>query len=137
MNKRMPTQTRANEKIFHVNVCSTDERNSKSVHKINHNLYVSFMYNSKSKSVYELVISVNKSEVKDKKDEEPAVTDIEVIKALGYYKLFECGKYLFNKLATTYKHACMASVKENYWSEFHHVITNYNGHNDTPLSNVN
>ena len=43
-------------------------------------------------------ISVNASEVKDTKDEEPAVTYIEAIKAPGYLKLFECGKELFNNL---------------------------------------
>ena len=30
----------------------------------------------------------------------------------------------------------MASVKENYWLDFHHNITNYNDWNDRPLSNM-
>ena len=40
-------------------------------------------------------ISVNTSKVKYITDEETAVTDIEVIKAPGYFKLFECGKQFF------------------------------------------
>ena len=35
-----------------------------------------------------------------------------------------------------YEHMCMASAKEKYWSELHHIITNWNDWNDTTLSNV-
>ena len=48
---------------------------------------------------------MNKTKVKDTKYEEPLVTDnskIEVIKALGYFKLFECGKKFFNNLDAAY-----------------------------------
>ena len=61
-------------------------------------------------------ISVNTSEVKYIKDEEPVVMDIEVIKASGSFKVFQCGKQLFNNLDTMYKRACMASSKGKYWS---------------------
>ena len=30
----------------------------------------------------------------------------------------------------------MSSTRDNYWSEFHHIIINYNGRNDTLLSNL-
>ena len=46
-------------------------------------------------------ISVNMNKVKDTKDEEPPVRDnsnIEVIKAPGYFKPFECGKTFFKNL---------------------------------------
>ena len=42
----------------------------------------------KSKSVHEMYISVDTRKLKDKKDEEPLVTDISLIKAPGYSKLF-------------------------------------------------
>ena len=82
-------------------------------------------------------MSVNTSKVKDTKDEEPAVTDIEVIKAPGYFKLFKCGKQFFSNPGMAYERVFMVSAKENYWLEFHHIITNYNDWNDTPLSNAN
>ena len=81
-------------------------------------------------------ISVNTGELKDKKDEEPAVTDIEAIKSPGYFKLFACSKYLFNNLETMYKRVCTESAKEKYWSKFHQIITNYNDWNYTPLCNL-
>ena len=37
---------------------------------------------------------------------------IKVINALGYFKLFECGKKLFNNLGVTYKRACTESEKK-------------------------
>ena len=47
--------------------------------------------------------SVNTSKVKDTQDEEPAVTDIEVIKAPGCFKLLKSGKEFFNNLDATYE----------------------------------
>ena len=63
------------------------------------------------------VDEVNTSKVKYTKYEEPSVTDnsiIEVIKAPGYFKLFECGKKFFDNLDTTYKCACISNAKGNY-----------------------
>ena len=63
-------------------------------------------------------ISVNTNKVKDKKDEKPSVTDnpnIEVIKAPGDFKLFECSKMLFKNMDAVYKCACMENAKEKYW----------------------
>ena len=62
--------TGANKRV-NFNTCSMDEIESKIVH--------------------EMDISVNMNKVKDTKDEETSVTDnskIEVIKAMGYFKLF-------------------------------------------------
>ena len=73
-------------KIINGNACSTDEIESKSVH--------------------EMDISVNTNKAKYTKDEEPPVTDnynIEVIKAPGYFKIFECRKMFFNNLDSTYE----------------------------------
>ena len=50
-------------------------------------------------------ISANTSKVKYKNDEEPLVTDIFLIKAPGYFKLFECGKEFFNN-RTQHMNAC-------------------------------
>ena len=78
--------------------------------------------------------------LKDKNDEEPLVTNnyiIEVIKAPGYFKLFNCGKTFFNNLDKMYECACMVNAKVKYWGEMYDTITNYNDHNYTPLSNVN
>ena len=61
-------------------------------------------------------ISVNISEVKYKKYEEPFVTGIFLIKAPDYFKLFECGKEFFNNLDATYERAGIANVKDNYWT---------------------
>ena len=36
----------------------------------------------------------------------------------------------------TYERTCMAIANKKYWSEFHHIINNYNDNNDTPLSIV-
>ena len=95
------------------------------------------MRDSKSKSVRKIDISVNAREVKDTKDEEPEVMDIEFIKAPGCFKLFYCGKKLFNKLYVMYKCAWMEIANKNYWSEFQHIITNYNDLNETQWFNVN
>ena len=59
---------------------------------------------------------MNTSKVKDTKYEEPSVTDhleIEVIKALIYFKLFECGKKLFKNLNTTYERVFVENAKES------------------------
>ena len=55
--------------------------------------------------VNKMDISVNISKVKDTKDEEPEVTDIELFKVTGCFKLFKCGKEFFNKVDVTYKRA--------------------------------
>ena len=103
---------------------------------MNPNLHVYSTYKIELKIIHELDIGVNTSKVKYKQDEEPLVTYIESIKVPGYFEIFECGKQLFINLDVTYEGAFMASAKENCWSEFHHIITNYNGQNDTPLSNI-
>ena len=86
----------ADETLSHV--CSTDERESKSVIV---NEY--YLEKSESKSVH---IRVNTSEVKDAmnetKDEEPSVTDNSVINVPIYFKIFECGKKFLNNLDATY-----------------------------------
>ena len=51
-----------------------------------------------------MYIRVYTSEVKDTKDEEPAVTDIEVIKLPGYFNFFEYGKEFLNNLDLTHEH---------------------------------
>ena len=48
-------------------------------------------------------ISVDTRKVTYRKDEERSVTDILLIKALGYFKLFDCDKQFFNNLDGTYE----------------------------------
>ena len=60
--------------------------------------------------------SVNTSEVKYSKDEGPLVSDISLIKAPRYFKIFECGKDLFKNLDATYECACMENAKDKYWT---------------------
>ena len=78
--------------------------------------------------------------MKQIKYEELLVTDnfnIEVIKALGHFKLFECIKMFFNNMDTHFERACVANVKEKYQSEIYDTITNYNDRNHIPLSSAN
>ena len=69
-------------------------------------------------------ISVNTRKVKYKRDEEPLVMDILLIKAPGYFKLFECGKQFFNNMDATYERVCMAYQKGKYWMEMYDTIPN-------------
>ena len=55
---------------------------------------------------------------------------------MDYFILFKRGKEFFNNLYVAYKCMCMATVKENCWSELNHIITYYNDWNDTQWSNV-
>ena len=63
------------------------------------------MEETESKCVNEMDISVNTSEVKDTNYEEHVVTDIEVIKATVYFRLFDSGKELCNNLYVMYERA--------------------------------
>ena len=65
---------------------------------MNLNSHVYSMDKSESKSIHDMDISVNTSEVKYAKDGEPAVMDIGVIKVPGYFKLFNFHKEFFNNL---------------------------------------
>ena len=64
----------------------------KTVHKNNPNLHLCSKDESESKIIHKINICVNTRKVQDTRYEEPGVTDIEVIKVLGYFKLFNCGK---------------------------------------------
>ena len=83
-DKRINTEN-IKSKSGHDNFWFTQERELKSVHKINPNLRVCSADKGKPKRIHKMDIIVNTSKLKDKKDEEPAVTDIEVIKAPGYF----------------------------------------------------
>ena len=60
---------------------------------------------------------VNTLKVKNTRDEEPSVMENSDIKALGYFKLFECGKTFFKNMHATYGCACMENTKENHWEK--------------------
>ena len=78
---------------------------------------------------------MNMSKVKDTKYEEPSVSYILLIKTLGHFKLFQCGKEFFNNLETACEHACTKNSKDNDWAEIYDTTKNYNDRNHTPLSN--
>ena len=59
-------------------------------------------------------ISVNTRKVKYTEDK-PLVTDKSVIKAMGSFKIFECGEEFFKNMdAATYERVCMVSALEKY-----------------------
>ena len=68
-------------------------------------------------------ICVTTSKVNDTKDEEPLVTDFPLMKALGYFKLFQCSKQLFKNLDAMYERAGMANSKDKYGTEMYDTIT--------------
>ena len=74
------------------------------------------------KRIKTVCISVNTSEVKYEKnetnDEGPSVTDSSVINDPRYFRLFEFGKNILNKIDSTCEQACMANLKGNYETEF-------------------
>ena len=82
-----------------------------------------FTDKSESKSIDEMYISVNTSKVKDTKDKEPSVMDIQLINALGHFKLFKCRQEFLNNLDANYEHACMENVKDKYWTDMYDTIT--------------
>ena len=85
------------EKIVKVNACSTDKSKS----KVWTSMYI-LQARVKQKSFIKWGKSVNTRKVKCTKDEAPSDTSILLIKALGYFKLFECGKKFFDDMDTTY-----------------------------------
>ena len=121
MYKSESKSTKADEresKMVIVDTCSKDNRKSKGV-----TVVACSTDESESKSVHEMDISVNTSKVKYTKDE-PLITDNSVIKAPGYFKLFEISKEFFNLLVVTYEQACMANAKDKHWMEIYDTITN-------------
>ena len=83
----------------------------------------------KVNKVYTGIIDVNKVNtitLKYTRHEEPLVTDnsnIEVIKAPGYFKLFECNKKFFDNQDLTYKRVCMENEKGKYLGEMYYILT--------------
>ena len=65
------------------------------------------------------------------------VIDITVINKPRYFKLFECGKNLLNRLDATCNQACIATSRDRYYTEIFRTQTDYNDRNNTPLSNLN
>ena len=123
-NSKMSTQN-----IPNLHVCSTDKSKSKRIDadesgskSVNAN--ACSMEESESKSVHKMDLSVNTSEVKYTKDEEPSITDSLLIKAPGYLKLFECDKEFFKNLDATHECACTANAKDKYWAEMYDTLTN-------------
>ena len=114
-------------------VCSTDKYGSENVI-----VDESSMEKSEPESIHK---SINKNEGKYAIDvtehEEHLVKDNPAINDPRYFKLFECGKYLLNRIDVTFKRACMATSRYGYYIEMYNIITDYNDCNKTPLLNEN
>ena len=82
-------------------------------------------------------INTNKEKysIDEKYHEEHLVTDNPVINGMSYFNLFECGKNILNSLDAMFRRACMKTSKENYYTGMYKTLTDYNGRNNTLLSN--
>ena len=91
-----------------------------------------------SESVHK-IINTNKEKfsIDETEYEEPLLTDNPAINKPSYFNLFKCCKNTLNKHDSTCEWACMATSKYKYYTEMCNTLTNYNDHNNTPLSNAN
>ena len=56
---------------------------------------------------------LKQKDVKNKVEyEEPSVTH----EVLGYFNVLECGRNILNRLDMTYEQACMATLREKYYT---------------------
>ena len=56
---------------------------------------------------------------------------------LSYFNIFECGRYLLDRLDVTYEQACMATPKEKYYTKLLKNLVDDNNRNGAPFSNEN
>ena len=70
----------------------------------------SYTTESKSESAHKIV-NKEKDAKNEADQEEPTVTDDPVIKEPSYYKKFERGSNILNKLDAMYERACMANPR--------------------------
>ena len=114
-------------------VCSTDKSRPEIV--ITNE---SSMEESESESFHK---SINKNKEKysidETSDKEPSVIDNPFINEPRYFNLFECGKNFLNNLDATCEQACMTTSEDKYYTEICNDLTDYNDHNNMPLSNAN
>ena len=94
------------------------------------------MWDSRPESFHK-IINKEKYPIYEIEHEKPLVTDNPVIKEPSYFKLFECGKNLLNRLDATCKRACMVTSRYKYYTEIFNTLTYYNDRNNGPLSNKN
>ena len=52
-----------------------------------------------------------------------------------YFNVLNCGANILNRLEVTYERACMATIKEKYYTKILETIVDYNDRNNAPLSN--
>ena len=63
------------------------------------------------------------------------VTDDTGVKDLNYFNLFECRKNLLNRRDATCEQACMATLRDKYYTGFFRTITYCNNCNNASFSN--
>ena len=59
--------------------------------------------------------------------------DDPVVKETRYFKIFECGKNLLNKLYAMCERVCMETPRDKYYTELFRTITDCNNRNDAPF----
>ena len=80
------------------------------------------MWESRPESFHK-IINKEKYSIYEIEHEEPLVTDNPVIKEPSYFKLFECGKNLLNRLDATCERACMVTSRYKYYTEIFNTLT--------------
>ena len=83
------------------------------------------------------IVNKEKDAKNEAQHEEHLVTYDPVVKEPSYFKIFQCGKNLLNKLGATCKQACMATSRDKYYTKIYDTLIYYNDRNDVPLSNEN
>ena len=69
--------------------------------------------------------------------EKPSVIYYPVVKEPSFFTIFECGKNILNRLQVMYEQACMATLRDKYYTKMLETLVDYNDHNNATLSNEN
>ena len=54
---------------------------------------------------------------------------------LSYFNIFECGRNILDRLDVTYERACMATLKEKYYTKLLKTLVDENNLSGVPFSN--
>ena len=76
-----------------------------------------------NKAFKKLSIKIKKYAIYETEDKDILVTDNPVINKPIYFNLFECSKQFLHKLDSTCEQTCMATSKDNYYTEICNMLT--------------
>ena len=65
------------------------------------------------------------------------LTMIHLSRSQDIFNIFKCGNNILNKLDATCERACMATLRDKYYTEFFRTITDCNDRIIAPLYNGN